>query len=86
MNVRPTGLPDIRTWPPSLPVVLRPASMSSSVDLPAPEGPTSAQSSPGTTTPESGCRMTFGARVLRSATEQVRSAQASSAGAGARRE
>ena len=52
----PHARPFMRTEPPSLPVVLRPASTSSRVDLPAPEGPSRATVSPGMAMPAQGCR------------------------------
>ena len=67
----PTGLPFIQIAPSILPAGLYPERISRSVDLPAPEGPTMAHISPGTTAPVAGARICFGRSVLRSVTVQA---------------
>ena len=85
LNSVPHGRPFILTPPPSLPAVLRPASTSSSVDLPAPEGPISATVSPGTAIPEQGCSTCFCCMVCASLTRQTTSCHERSAGQGTAR-
>lgn len=50
-----SGRESARTWPVILPLLLRRDRMSSSVDLPAPLGPSSATHSPGYALPDTGC-------------------------------
>jgi hypothetical protein len=79
-NRLPTARPFIQMAPSIFPAGLNPERISSSVDFPAPEGPTMAHISPGTTAPVAGARICLGSSVLRSVTVQASLNQERSAG------
>ena len=67
-NRLPTARPFIQIAPSILPAGRKPDRISKSVDFPAPEGPTMAHISPGTTAPVAGARICLGSSVFLSVT------------------
>ena len=74
------GLPFIQMEPSIFPAGLNPERISRRVDFPAPEGPTMAHISPGTTAPVAGARICFGRSVFRSVTVHASLSHERSAG------